>query len=598
MQREVSGMKVDRPANRRSATVLAICVLGGLLATAPSAAQTAEPSIALLNPSSFAAAGERGIIVSDTRPDAGPGCCDLADDFYRLSAWVSGQPEGSTVFFTVRQSALEFEIESNEETPGGSWIAEWSIPPELLDGPATISAFLIQGESVLASTSRQVTIMRTQDNIDLTWPRTGERFGTYAPLATEMPAEGAAERKAPVGVVDALWTNSPQITYVRAFYTTSLPGEDPKWEICGTETVGSTAAGNGVRCTVAPDDREAITAVAAVSNDSPDEYDARFNGSGDAIPFAENYIATPTSLGLGRAVFQKVGREPTSQKFFCSDNQEVRLTDQIGRAVPGANVDVHAAGPSDGLAFHTFTVLTVNQPPDRGDHTLETAFDCTGQSAALPPANANPAQQGEHQRFGLPDRKHIETRSGGTNDLGIFTFRLHSNAQGETRYTAWVDEFDDGCLANDDRFTVGELAVSGTIGWATDAGPAEFPLGESVIPCSPDGGPLPDPSPTEPSGSRTINLWTGAGRVTSGDRIGLKGRIKAEDGGCASLQHVKLKVRRPGGTFRAADETVSGQDGRYRFRVTVRGDRDYRTIAIPRGFCEKVRSRLVRIRPG
>lgn len=591
-------MKVNRRARCRSATVLTICVLGGLLASAPSAAQSVEPSIALLNPSSFASAGERGIIVSDARPDAGPGCCDLADDFYRLSAWVSGQPEGSTVFFTVRQSALELEIESTEETPGGSWVAEWSIPPEILDGPATISAFLVHGDAVLASTSRSVTIMRTQDNIDLTWPRTGERFGTFAPLATELPEEGAAERRAPAGVVDALWTDSLQISYVRTFYTTSVPGEDPEWEVCGTETVGATAAGNGVRCTVAPEDREAIMAIAAVSNDSPDEYEARFNGSGDAIPFAENYDAIPTSFGLGGAVGQKVGREATSQRFFCSDNQEIRLTDQIGRAIPGANIDVHATGPSDGLAFHTFSVLTVNQPPDRGDHSLETAFDCTGQNATFPPGNANPAQQGEHQRFGLADRKHIETRSGGTNDLGIFTFRLHSNAPGVTHYTAWLDEFDDGCLANDDRFTVGEMVVSGTIGWATDPGSAEFPVGESVIPCSPDGGPLPDPSPTEPSGARTINLRTSAGTVNAGDRIVLKGRIEAGESDCASLQHVKLKVRRPGGSFRAADETISGQDGRYAFRVKVRGDRDYRTIAIPRGFCEKARSKVVRIRPG
>src|SRR5688572_24551571 len=72
--------------------------------------QTAEPSIAFLNPSGFASTGERGILVSDLKPDAGPLCCDSAKQGYHLSAWVANAPAGARVFFSVVQRTLDFEI--------------------------------------------------------------------------------------------------------------------------------------------------------------------------------------------------------------------------------------------------------------------------------------------------------------------------------------------------------------------------------------------------------------------------------------------------------------------------------------------------------
>lgn len=611
-------MASDHAKRRRSArgglTVLlsaALLVTGLPVFTAASRGQTAflEPQIALLNPSSFSEAGSRGIIVSDLEPDSGPGCCDAATGAYRLSAWVANAPSDASVFFLVTQSPLEFEIVPDEKTENNSWIADWDVPPEVLDGPATIAAFLVQGEQVLASDETDVTIMTFQEASRITHPSLGGSFGTFSPLANTLPAEGAAERKAPMGVVDALYTGTAKITWLRTFYTTSAPGQEPEWKVCATETATASGAGNGSRCALQdPADQGAITAVASVANDSPDTYDETFNQSGDAVPVGDPYVQVPTQLALGGTVFEEVGKVEGSDRFSCSGNQTVTLTDQLGRAIPGANIDVHATGPTDGLKFHTFAILTVNQPPNRGTgHTTEPGFDCTGQSATLPPSNANPSTQGEHQRFGAPDRKHIEARAGGTNDLGTFSFRFHSNAVGNTNYTAWLDESDDGCLVDDDNFTAGEMNVSGSVAFGQQAAPAQMEPFEPLFPCvpgtdpDPDPDPEPSPSPTDDpnrSGQRTINLRSTSSSVSRGDRIKLKGRIRADEAECSSVETVKLKKRRPGRRFHTIDESLTGSSGRFAFKVTVNGDTDYRVVAVPRGFCEKARSTVLRIRAG
>ena len=466
---------------------IALIAAGTIFVGGEAAFGASGTTIAFLNPSSFSAAGERGIIVSNQTPDSGPKCCDAADDTYRLAAWVANPPDGYSVFFSVTQGALEFEITNTHQVVTGTWQAQWAMPPSLLDAPAVLHAYVVVGEDAVASVDQPVTIQRVQENVDLGYPLADGTFGTFAPLASALPATGAATRKKPIGIVDALYTGTPEMDYVRTFYTTSAPGTTPKWNVCGTEAIGSNngQADNGVRCTLKnATEQTGVTAVAAVANDSPNDYDDRFNESGDAVALVGSYAQAPTSLEIANGQ-PMAGKEPRSGIFYCSDATVVTLTDQEGRQIAGANVDVHAEGPSDALKFNSLGILTSYQAPDRGDHHEENAFDCTGQNATTgsPPGDANPDVQGEHQRFGQPDRKHIESLGGGTSDTGTFSFRMHSDEAGTTNFTAWVDEMDDGCLANDDLFTAGELYVNGSIGWAQQA-PEPFtePL-ETFVPC-------------------------------------------------------------------------------------------------------------------
>src|SRR5688572_30221656 len=72
-----------RTASKRLALLnVLLMVVGTVLIATPSFGQAAEPSIAFLNPSGFASTGERGILVSDLKPDAGPLCCDAAKQGY------------------------------------------------------------------------------------------------------------------------------------------------------------------------------------------------------------------------------------------------------------------------------------------------------------------------------------------------------------------------------------------------------------------------------------------------------------------------------------------------------------------------------------
>ena len=568
--------------------------------------QVGAPSIAFLNPSSFATAGERGLIVSDAAPDTGPGA-DSTTGRFRFSAWTANAPSGTRVFFAVRQRTLDIEIAATPSPQTeNAWEADWEIPATILDGPATVHAYLVLGDEAIATATQAVTILRSQERAELTYPASGGQFGTFAPLANAL-AEGTAARKKPVGIVDVAYWSGIDVSYIRTFYTTSSPGTAPDWKVCGTEAIGSSSnsqADNGVRCALEDGAHQsAITAMATVANDSPDSYEDRFNQAGDAFAISASYVQQPTNLTLVTEGFQRVEKEEVSGEFFCSTSETLLLEDQVGRQIAGANMDVHATGPNDQLAFHTFAVLATNQPPDRGSHTVETAFDCTGQKfqgTPSPPRNANPGEQGEHSRFGLPDRKHVESLAGGTNDLGRFSFQLHSASKGGTTWTAWVDESDDGCLTNDDAFVQGEIAVSGSIGWADDAPNATTEPYDTFVPCTPAApGPLPSPDPspgpTEPDGSRSVSLRL-VGTPTVGETATFAGRIDAARSACADDQVVKLKMRRPGQRYFTVARTRSDDEGRFTLKATTKVPRDYRAVAPSASDCDRAGSPPIRLR--
>lgn len=592
-------MKADRNVTRLSLSIVAGMLMSLVVPVAASLA--AEPKIAFLNPSSFALAGERGYIVSDAETDTGPNCCGASDGVYRFSAWVADSPPDASVFFTVVQGALDFELPavkpSGGPPPADTWEASWDIPPEVLNGPATVTVYLVLDNEPIAQESVDVTIMRIEPAIDLAYPESGGSFGTFSPLASALPENGPAARKKTLATVDALYTATPDMAFVRAFYTTSAPGTDPEWQTCATEVIGpnNNHADNGVRCAFAtPADAQSVTAIAALANDSPNDYDNRFNESGDVarvVPYAQQ----PATIELNALSEQRVEKDEGVGRFFCSATITATVTDQVGRVIPGANVDAEAVGPTDGLKFHTSAVLGGNVAPDRGHHGIEPAFDCTGRPE-VPPPNASPGKQGEHALFGQPDPKHIESAGSGTGDRGTLGIRFHSNAPGLTQYTVWADEVDDGCTANDDRLTLGEPSASGSVGWQTQPYTTGFRTPAAVVPCGSGGEPSPEP--TDPGGptSRTVGLRTAHRKVAAGTQVRLSGRIRSADAGCVGGEHVTLQARRPGRRFRAVATTLTRASGAYRFKVTVSRTREYRALLDATETCLGARSRTVRVR--
>jgi hypothetical protein len=591
-------------SRRALCSIVALVLFAATAAVAASAnAFAATPTIAFLNPSSFSTAGERGIIVSDNTPTSGPQCCEQADDTYRLAAWVADPPPGYSVFFSVTQGALEFEITNTRQVVNNTWQAEWSMPTSLLDAPAVIHAYVVVGEDAVAQVDQPVLIQRVQEGTDLGYPLADGSFGTFAALATELPAKGAASKQKPLGVVDALFTRDPDTSYVRAFYTTSAPGTVPKWNVCGTEVARpNNAAGDGVKCRLKNlSEQGAVTAVAAVTNDSPSSnaYDERFNESGDAVAILDSYAQVPTQLSIENAQ-QLVGKESSSKIFYCSADTTVTLTDQAGRHIAGANMDVHATGPSDRLKFYSDDLgfFTGYQPPDRGDHSEEPAFDCTGQDpeGGNPPGNANPGVQGEHQRFGQPDRKHIESLEDGTSDTGTFSFSLHSEEPGATTFTVWADERDDGCGANDDLFTEGEVNASGTIGWDTGTAPEPVtePL-EALVPCGSGASPSPDPTetPPPPDGKHRRSVTLFAARGSSSNQLRLYGQVSSGDAQCKSTQRVKIQMRSHK-RYRVVGRTTTDARGKYSFEKRSPGVRTYRATLAASATCSRARSKTVR----
>ena len=593
----MNGVPMEKARSRSRFSVLFVSLLtivGSVTVMAQPSFGIGEPSVQFLNPSSYATAGERGIIVSDAAPTAGPGWQEGARRGYRLSAWVANAPPGSRVFFSLVQRNIDIEItDTRASADGSAWETDWRIPDRVVDGPATFRAHLVLNDTEVAADRVDVTILRLQDSARIVYPEVDGQFGMYSPLADALPEGQAPAPTPPVGVVDAHYYIDNPSNSMRVFYTTSARGSEPEWKICGEDFLD---LDDGIQCDlVSPDDRGKVTAVAVVTNDGTTvTWEDRNNQSGDAVAIGAVYEQTPTEFGLVTEGSQSIVRDVPTSPFGCSDVETVKLTDQFGRQIAGANIDVHATGPTDALQFDhdSLEVWSETTAADRG-HSLENAYDCMSH-----PANSDPGEQGDHNRFGAPDRKHVEIQASGTDKLGTFDFSLRSTDEGLTEWTAWVDEADDGCGANDDLFTSGELFISGSIGWDRSAEtPTDQPY-DTAVPCA--GTPLPEPTATdgpaeEFDGSRSVSLRI-AGSPEVGSRARFGGRVDAVEPACAENQTVILKGRRPGQKYWTLARGRTDDTGRFFLRARVRAPRDYRVVAPATPRCTRAASQPLKLR--
>lgn len=423
----------------RAVALFAVAMMAALLPASPSAA---APTIKFLNPSDYSTP-----MRISTKEDA------TGDTAYHLVAWSGEVPTNPFV---------EFELSPSPIAPGGG-----SDPTAVatINGTRVGTTDTFEGDLSAVGIPDGQYFLRAILYANFIGPNTGQEVardqiavtlqssGQTAANTAEMtyPTNGGplgfwkSGDKPGVAVVTGF--ASAGTAQVRVLYTTSASGTDPDWAACGSGSVSNNAF--RVRCTLAAGvSPSSVKAVAAVANQTPPPAPATSSAdeTGDAHRVV-SYLQDPSTIDL----------DPDSS---TTDQGKCTLltgtvTDQSGFPIATMNVDVHAQGPDDQLRFATQQINGANQHSGfQAPDAAHTGNEGTARCSATDPEN----KQGDHNVAGGNDIKHIES-TGGTNNLGQFTFILLSGTKGGTQITAWGDENDD------DNLNAGEASGNAQLGW-------------------------------------------------------------------------------------------------------------------------------------
>jgi hypothetical protein len=425
------------------ATFAALALIAALL---PATTAHAQVAIEFLNPSDYTAA----LQISDVGDN---------DAAVHLVAWVRTVPASPLVEFELQATGENADtINATRVGSTDTWEAFFPIPDDSTDGPYALRARLYSGSTEVANDATTVTINQSNvppppaaQTVEITHPANGGGFGFFTPKG-----------KATHGVI--VTKPSAGATQVRGFYTQSDPGTDPDWRPCGFGTVSGGIA--RVRCTLASGHTPAsVSAVAAVANRTPAQTDPNqgLDDSGDAHRIFP-YVQEPQGFSV---VPQAQSVDPNK----CTPAITATLLDQTGQPIAGANVDIHAVGPSDQLRFGFIQSVTTGfKEPDKNHISSEFAVECD--------QFENEGMQGEHNVPGGDDVKHIEaTAAGGTSNAGAFVFALHADEAGATVATLFAD------VDDDDQQGASEASGGARIGWGQPAPPPVTQV--SILPSSP-----------------------------------------------------------------------------------------------------------------
>ncbi len=481
-----------------------------------------DPNIVILNPSGYSDDGaeQTPLIVSDAETgddeEDGPN-----EDTYRLNAWVANAPDEALVEFELQTGLATETLGTAERVADDTLEFNWDVTQS--DGAHTIRAILYEGSGTFAEEidrhERPILIRggnprpeTEAPTVDIIYPTNGGPGGFYInPLTGDTNI-----------LID--YEYSTNVDTLFFFYTLSDPGDDPIWKDCGSEFIGNADPTDArFRCDLESVDQGglSVTGVAIVANDDESgEGDPAFNTSGDAVrllPYDQDAISITVDRETTRVDSNAQG------VFGCSPTQSVTVVDQLDRAIGGINVDAHAQGPSDQTKFYSGSIPligtspSISRTPDKA-HGTELSRFCP-----QPGSSAQVARlQGDHNRVGVPDVKHMEDQ--GTGDTGTAGLSLWADRSGSTQITIWADE------DNDDQYCSQELAVPASIGWDEPGPlpvlqPAELDVCPIPTPPPPGGTPTDTGSPTEsptedPRGCTVIGTeGDDELRGTSGDDI-------------------------------------------------------------------------------
>lgn len=425
----------------------ALLMVGTLIASLlPLSAAHSAPAIRFLNPSDY----------SNVPPFELSAKADQ-DNAIHIVAWVKEVPASPLVEFEV-ESATQKATLDGTRAGADAWETFWVPPDSFTDGPYTLRAILYNGTPGNASevTSTEVAVILNNNAVppppapetaEMGHPGNGEELGFFTPKG-----------KQPTTVID--YTTSTLTRQVRALYTLSDPGNDPEWVACGFAGVPEGLAGR-VRCTLkAGDNPMHVNAVAVVANMTAPEAEGNpaLDETGDAHRIVP-YVSHPTTIDFSPDSTQ------VDDLTKCLDRVTATMLDQRNRPIAGANIDIHATGPSDQLAFGSIGNNRTSpfQAPDSGHPSSEDALRCSDGERA--------GRQGDHNVPLDDDIKHIESTTG-TDTNGDFHFALKTDQQGGTTILGFAD-VDDNDLPGSSEATGGAR-----IGWAVPPPP---PVTEIVL---------------------------------------------------------------------------------------------------------------------
>ena len=558
---------------------------------------------------------------------------DKSNTTYHLVAWVTQLPSTPTVEFKLQSGNTETTIGTGTLRGSDTFDIAWNLAA-LADGDYTVKAILYSSgieisrdeEAVKINNAEAATNMvtdlpieeNTGETVEIVYPTIAGPWGAFRKPGTTTSY---------VGVVDV--TASEGTSEVRAYYTTSAPGTEPAWTRCSSPAAGEAVADtiNGVRCTLAEGaSPTSVTAIAAAAGDAdqafPDDCHPHApnadpcgegEDSGDAHR-TTGYIQTPTSLVVAPTTQRRDDKTPgtAGNQYDCSTVITATVVDQSARKVAGANVDVHAAGPTDNLYFDDSDSVdsTPHQPPNSGGHTAENSVDCESTDASKALISTAGEGQGDHEVAGEGDIKHIEAAATGTDDAGEFKFRLYNRSEtltGATQFTAFYDRDDD------DRYCSAEPAGHGSIGWGADAGtPSGLPSETATCPeptatttGSPTGSPTTSPtrsttgSPTAsptPGTARTVTLAASDAKVVAGDQVKLNGQVLSSDSTCEDGEFIRIRRRVHGtDTFVDFSSATTDAQGSYEKMITANVSADYLAVATAHDSCAEGTSQSVTV---
>ena len=587
---------------------------GGFEAFAQTTPTPGSPTIKIINP-------------DDSTSDEISAKSDTVDNAYHLVAWVSNIPTSASVQFkyipedTGRETTIicqETGTETARQVGTDTFECHWNLTG-VAAGGGTVRAILFSGSTSVSQDEEPVTIDPEGQTLEILYPTNGGEVGFYT------RAGGISSAMIDVRTSAAGNPEGDEGTEeVEVYYSTSPPGTEPAFIPCGSDTTtGGTA--DSIRCDLTEDDPDTaanendepsqVTAIAAVPIDTdegplpappagPDPDAAPDNDAADAHR-ATGYEQDPGSVLIAPQTQQKNAGQ-------CSDPIVATVQDTRGRIVVGANVDVHAQGPTDNLSFDGVAEAdgntSENKPPE--GHTAEPAVDCETATATAPPEFGG--EQGDHDRIDA-DIKHIESVEDGTTEEGRFSFKLYSPNAGVTQYTVWADE------DNNDQFCSAEAFSNGSIGWSTTApSPTGVTAEQTSCPKPTPGttatpgattsptatatatstaGPTNTATSTGPSTDRSVTMSVDDSSVLAGRNVTFSGQILSGDPSCTDNEFIQIR-RRIHGTNSFQDLFFTQTDSQGRFSVTKRTkfSADYIAVATAHDNCREATSGEVTVK--
>lgn len=389
-----------------------------------------------------------------------------AHNTYHLVAWAHDPPASAIVEASVTyiqpgsdptEDGTPFDVVIGlmERRPGTDvWELEWDIPEDIPAGRATLVAHMygytgpegfveVDNDQIEVDLRHKASTPPTidpapDDVLDIVSPEAGAPLGFYRP-------RGGVWRAAMRVHVSSTTAGA------RMYYSTTPSGSRPQFKGCGTAAAAASAVtfDFDLTCTLQGKDVPSqVTAIAAVTQSSDVGVPpAALGFDASDVHAVDTYIQDPAGFKVTVTPWQRVVLGP---QVACV-TYTATVTDEFGMPVQGANVDVHASGPSDGILFGTQRA-SGNKAPDEGGHAQVPGTKC-GETIDENDVAGGFAQSGSYGKHRVPGGHDIAHRespiagtgvSGPTGTTGVragqWRFALSSNKPGFTDIVAWVDD--------------------------------------------------------------------------------------------------------------------------------------------------------------